>query len=143
MVRDFRKVAYTLNDGSVPLLYAAVDGTTTIEEWDVITITSGYAVKAWAASAKIAIAEYAVVSWDWQTEVGYYDPRYTIYEGTADANFAVTQRNSEVDLVVSGSDQLIDSGSSATDVFTILNSVNTGTVGSALNIKVRINKPIS
>ncbi len=62
--------------------------------------------------------------------------------GTSDANFADTDKGEEVDLVISGSAQLIDLGASVTDVLKVGVSESAGTVGSTSNVEVKINKPL-
>ncbi len=61
--------------------------------------------------------------------------------GTADANFAVTNKGTEVDLVGTTT-QLIDLGASATDVLKVSARDTAGTVGETTNVEVRINKPL-
>ena len=62
--------------------------------------------------------------------------------GDGDAAFAVTQKDTEVDLVVNGGVQQIDVGASSTDVLLIQARTDSGTAASASDIEVRINKPI-
>jgi hypothetical protein len=51
-------------------------------------------------------------------------------------------RDTEVDLVINTLVQQIDVGASTTDVFRIVGGTDAGTVGSASEIKIRLNKPI-
>ncbi len=63
--------------------------------------------------------------------------------GTADANFAVANLYTEVDVVINSGVQNIDLGASTTDVLRVIpNVVDTdlNTVGSPLNVLVTINK---
>ncbi len=76
------------------------------------------------------------------TEVLVVTDPAVIFEMTGDAVFADSMKATDVDMVGTAPDQLVDVGSSATGVFKILPDANAGTVGSAANIKVRINKPI-
>lgn len=70
------------------------------------------------------------------------DPRI-VYEGTLDANFAITDRGAIVDMVLSGADQLIDKGASAIDVFRIEDTSKAGVVGSTLDVRIKVNKGLS
>lgn len=142
-MRDFTVYKFLRNDWNEPLLMAHTDGSTTIEEWDAITITSGYVTKADATSTSIGIAENWVTSWDGNTEIYYYDPQAVIYEWTSDANFAITNRNTPVDLVINSTAGQIDLWASSTDVFKVLSGDEAGTVWSTSNVRVKINKPIA
>lgn len=113
---------------------------TVIEAGDFIALTSGLVVKASATSAAIAYCEGGAPAWVTEIQVNV-DPNLEL-SGTADANFAATNRGAEVDLVVSSGAQLIDIGASTTDVLKILPSADAGTVGSTTNVVVKINKPV-
>jgi len=70
------------------------------------------------------------------------DYSQAFFTGTADQVFATTNRNTEVDLVINSGVQEVDLWASTTDVFKVLGSVDAGTVGSDLNVKFKLNKPI-
>lgn len=113
---------------------------TVIEAGDVCELSSGLPVKGTATGAKLAYSPFACASGDTQIELTVGGD-FTL-EGTGDAAFAVTQKGSEVDLVVNSTVQQVDVGASSTDVFIIDISENAGTVGSASGIRFKINKPI-
>lgn len=110
---------------------------TVIEAGDLCELSSGLPVKATATGAKLAYSPFACASGDTQIELTLGND--FVLQGTGDAVFAVTQKGSEVDLVVNSSAQQIDVGESTTDVFVVDISENAGTVGSASNIRVKIN----
>lgn len=110
---------------------------TVIEAGDFVGITSGLIVKAGAATAKIAYCPNGAdgTTTDVEVTVGC---DFTL-TGTADANFAITDKGAEVDLVVNSTNQQVDLGSSSTDVLLVSIAQDAGTVGSASNVEVRIN----
>lgn len=110
---------------------------TVIEAGDIVAISSGLIVKADASSAKIAYAPAGAPSG--VTDIEVTEGCDFTLRGTGDANFAVAQKGTEVDLVVNSNAQQIDVGSSSTDVFIVSIDQNAGVVGSAANIEVRIN----
>ena len=138
MAADFKLVkSYT---GGMPTIDVPKASATVIEAGDMIELASGLAIKATATGAKIAYAPYGAIAGELVVKV--LDDRNAIFQGTGDANFAVAQRGTEVDLVVNTNAQQIDVGASATDVFVVDVSGDAGVVGAATNIRVRINKPI-
>ncbi len=108
-----------------------------IEAGDMVELSSGLPVKATASGAKIAYSPHASPNGDTQIELTVGND--FMLEGTGDAVFAVAQKGTEVDLVVNSTVQQIDVGTSSTDVFVVDISENAGTVGSASNIRVKIN----
>lgn len=110
---------------------------TVIEAGDMCELASGLPVKGTASGAKLAYSPFACASGDTQIELTVGND--FVLEGTGDAVFAVNQKGTEVDLVVNSTVQQIDVGSSTTDVFVVDISENAGTVGSAVNIRVKIN----
>lgn len=137
MAADFKLI--TSYVGGEPCLIIPKASATVIEAGDMVTVTSGLAVKAGAASAVIGFTPYGAIAGELSVKV--LDDKNAIFEGTGAANFAVAQRGTEVDM--SGTtDLLINSAASTTDVFKIDTSINAGTVGSTAKIIVRINKPI-
>ena len=123
----------------VPTVLATIASATVIEAGDMVTLDDGLIVKAGAASAAIAYAPNG--SADGETKIEVTVGNDFLLEGTADANFAVTQKGTEVDLVGTTT-LLIDVGESATDVLKVDISENAGTVGSVDNVRVKINKPL-
>lgn len=133
---DFR-----LKDGDfVRTVIAAKDSATVIEAGDLVALSSGLIVKAGAADT--AIAWCPAGGADGETTVEVTKGTDFTLVGTADANFAVTNRGAEVDLVVNTGVQQIDLGASTTDVFKVGFATDSGTAGSAENVEVLINKPI-
>lgn len=135
MAKDFE-----IKGGSdVKTIFAAKESATVIEAGDLVTMTSGYIVKAGAASTKLAYAPNGAGVGELQVEVTLGND-FTLV-GTADANFAITDKGAEVDLVGT-TNLLIDLGESTTDVFVVGIGTTAGTVGSTANVEVKINKPL-
>lgn len=97
-------------------------------------------VKAATGSTKIAWCPNGAASGVTDVEVSVGND-FTLV-GTSDANFAVTNRGAEVDMVVTDNVQLIDLGESTTDVFVVGIKAESGTAGSTSNVEVKINKPL-
>lgn len=133
--KDFKLVT-TYLDGQ-PMKTLAKDSATVIEAGDFVALASGLAIKATAASAKIAYAPYGAAAGETTVQI-LNDPKAE-FTGAGDAAFAVAQRGTEVDLVVNSTVQQIDVGASTTDVLIISVGEDAGVVGSTANIKVRIN----
>ena len=113
---------------------------TVIEGGDMVTLDAGgLVIKAVAASTQIAFTEVGSAVGD--TIITVVADERVQYKGTGDANFAKSQRGTEVDLVGTTT-QLIDLGTSATDVLKVVWGLNAGTVGATTDIIVTINKPI-
>lgn len=113
---------------------------TVIEAGDMVTMASDLIVKAGEASAKLALAVNGSAKGETSIEITEGND-FTVV-GTGDAVYADSYRGDEVDLVMSTNDQQIDVGTSSTKVFQIIGAEDSGTVGSASNIEVRINKPL-
>jgi hypothetical protein len=135
-VKDFKLV--TVYNSGEPMKTLAKASATVIEAGDMVALSSGLAIKAVAGSAKIAYSPYGAPAG--ATTVQILNDPEAEFVGTGDANFAVAQRGTEVDLVTNSNAQQIDVGSSTTDVFVISVGDDAGVVDSAANIKVRINK---
>lgn len=99
---------------------------------------NGYAIKAAAASTAVAYCPNGAPAGQLFAEVTIGNDFKLI--GTADANFALTDKGALADIV--DTTQLIDVSGNATDVLQVSPEVDAGTVGSTKNIKVKINKPI-
>jgi len=130
---DFRAI------GDYETILATIDTATVIEAGDVVGLTSGIVVKGIAAHTAIAFAPKG--SADGETEIEI-TKGYVELIGTADANFAVTDKGLYQDLIGTTT-LLIDLGTSTTDVFQVATDVDAGTAGSKLEVKVFINKPIT
>jgi predicted transcriptional regulator len=118
----------------------AIASATVIEAGDLVALSSGLIIKATAASTAIGYAPNG--SADGETEIDVTEGNDFTLQGTADAVFAATHRGTEVDIVVTDGVQYIDVGSSSKDVLKVGISKNAGTVDSANNVEVRINKPL-
>lgn len=134
---DFR---CTTADGSLKTVIAQKGSSTVIEAGDFVAIDTGLIIKATAASTALAYCPKGAPSGTTDVEVTRGND-FTL-RGTADANFAVANRGAEVDLVVTDNVQLIDLGSSSTDVLKVSIAEDAGVVGSTANVEVKINKPI-
>ena len=110
---------------------------TVIPAGDFAGMTSGLAVDAIDSTAKIAWCEKG--SADGETVCELTVGNDFVLEGTADANFAVTDKGAEVDLTAA---QLIDLGENTYKVLLVDISENAGTVDSKEKVRVRINKPL-
>lgn len=113
---------------------------TVIEAGDLVALSSGLIIKAVAGSTAIAYAPNG--AGDGETEIDVTVGNDFTLVGTADANFAVTNKGAEVDVVVNSNAQQIDLGASTTDVLKVGIGEDAGTVGAATNVEVRINKPL-
>ena len=103
--------------------------------------TANLAIVAGAATARLG---YLITDGpNGSLTVQVFDDPRIVYEGTADANFAITDRGAIVDMVLSGADQLIDKGASVTDVFRIEDTSKAGVVGSTLDVRIKVNKGLS
>lgn len=119
---------------------AAKASATVIEAGDLVAIDSGLIIKATKDSTALAYAPYGAGNGETKVEVTIGNDFSLI--GTADANFAVANKGTEVDVVVSDGAQLIDLGTSTTDVLKVAITEDAGTVGSTASVEVKINKPI-
>lgn len=113
---------------------------TVIAAGDLVGMTSGLIVKAGATTAELAYAPYGAAAGVTEVEVTLGNDFYLT--GPADAVFAVANKGTEVDVVMSGTTQQIDLGTSTTDVLKVGISSTAGVVDSASDIEVKINKPL-
>ena len=126
--------------GKVRTMLCTIATGTVIEIGDLVGMTSGLIVKADATTTKIARAMQASASGDTVIEVSKGRIEMTM---TGDAVFAVAYKGAEVDIAMDGADQQVDvTGGTAYKVLQIDESQNAGVVGSANDIKVRINRPL-
>ena len=134
---DFKVVGG--NDGLETTL-ATIASATVIEAGDPVVLDAGLIVKAGSTAAAIAYAPNG--SADGETKIEISKGNDFMLEGTGDGVFAVEYKGTEVDL--SGTTNLtIDvTGGNTYKVLKIDASENAGTVGSADNIRVKINKPL-
>lgn len=113
---------------------------TVIADNSLVSEDSGLIIAAVDASAKLAYCVGGAISGETTVDV-IIGNNFEI-EINADEAFAKTHRDTEVDLVVSGTEQKADLGASTTDAFRVVGDLTAGTVGSLSNVRVRINKPI-
>ena len=125
---------------TTPMITLDKASATVIEAGDMVGLTNGLAVKAGAATSKIAYAPFGAGDGDTEIQV-VADPN-ALYLGTADANFAVTDRGAEVDMVVTSSTQYVDIGASSTDVFLVYPGTDDNVATGATPVVVKINKPL-
>jgi len=131
---------FELKDGEqVRTKRCVIASATVIEYGDLVTLSSGLIIKAVAASTAVAWATEASAVGDTLIDVSVGDD-FTL-KGTADANFAVTDKGAEVD-IVGTTTQLIDLGASVTDVLKVGIGSDAGTAGATTDVEVRINKPL-
>lgn len=136
MAKDFR-----IKGGeAIRSTIANIATATVIEAGDLVTLSSGLIIKAVAASTAVAYAmkDHAANS---GTEIEVSVGNDFTLLGTADANFAITDKGLEVDLVGT-TNLLIDLGESTTDVLKVAIGKDAGTVGATTNVEVKINKPL-
>lgn len=135
--KDFTLYKY---DDTLPMVTLAKASATVIEPGDMVALSSGLAIKAVAASTAIG---YTIAgAGDGETEIQIVGDPDALYLGTADANFAVTDRGIECDLVGTTT-QLVDLGASTTDVFKVYPGTDDNQVAGATAVVVKINKPIN
>lgn len=131
---------FKIKDGEqVRTRRCAIASATVIEAGDLVTLTSGLITKAVAASTALGYAVEDSAVGDTLIDVTVGNDFSLV--GTADANFAVTDRGITCDLVGT-TNQLIDLGTSTTNVLQVGIGSDAGTVGSTSEVEVKINKPL-
>lgn len=113
---------------------------TVIEPGDLVTMTNNLIVKADENSTALAYAINGSAAGETSIEITEGND-FTLV-GTGDEVYSEDYRGDLVDLVVDNGTQQIDVGASTTDVFQIIGAEDSGVVGSASGIEVRINKPL-
>ena len=119
---------------------AEIASATVIEPGDMVTMTSNLIVKADENSTALAYAINGSAAGETSIEITEGND-FTLV-GTGDEVYSEDHRGDLVDLVMSTNDQQIDVGAKTTKVFQIIGAEDSGVVGSASNIEVRINKPL-
>ncbi len=119
---------------------AEIASATVIEPGDLVTMTSNLIVKADENSAALAYAINGSAAGETSIEITEGND-FTLV-GTGDEVYSEDYRGDLVDLVVDNGTQQIDVGATAKKVLQIIGAEDSGVVGSASNIEVRINKPI-
>jgi hypothetical protein len=137
MAKDFKVVG----DEQLRTVICTKESATVLEAGDIVDEDgAGNIAKADASSASIAYCPKGAPAGVTDVEVTVGND--FVLEGTGDAAFAAAIKGTEVDLVMSSTTQLIDVGTSSTDVFRVDISENAGAVGATTGIRVRINKPL-
>ena len=132
---------FKVKDGEqVRTIIAEKASATVIEAGDLVAISSGLIIKATAASTAIAYCPKGAAAGVTKVEISKGND-FTL-KATADAVFAKTHRGVNVDVVVTSNVQYIDIGTTSTEVLTVGVGQDSGVVGSASNVEVKINKPI-
>lgn len=129
-----------VGDEALRTAICPIASATVIEAGDLVEDSSGLIVKGTATGAKLAWSPKAKAAGTTQIECSRGNA--FLLKGTGDAVFAAAQRGTDVDLVVNSTNQQIDVGTSSTKVLTIDFAEDAGVVGSASNIRVKINLPI-
>lgn len=131
-------MAYTLVDGEqVRTKRVTIASATVIPAGEFAGISTGLAVDANAGTT--AIAWCPAGSADGETICELTIGTDFTLKGEADTNFAVTDKGINCDLTAA---QLIDLGTTSTEVLKVDISENAGTAGSTADVVVRINKPL-
>ena len=115
-----------------------VDTATVIAPGDLVALSSGVIIKAVAASTAVAFCPAGSATGEVICDVSVGN-NFTL-TGTADANFAVTDKGILCDIL--DTTQVIDIGTSSTDVLKVGMAEESGTVSAKTSIEVRINKPL-
>ena len=118
-----------------------IGNTTVIEAGDLVALSSGLIIKATATSAKVAVAMVAHASGD-GTEIECSEGPVRLRMDASDV-FAAAHRGVEYDIAVDENGKATINQSGTTyKVLMMSPDNNAGTVGSASNVEVIINKPI-
>jgi len=125
------------NGEQVRTVLAPKASATEIDAGRLVGMTSGLIVDANATTAEVAYLVRPAVDGETTCEVTVGND-FTLV-GTADANFAATDRGAIVDITAA---QLIDLGESSIDVLKVGISDTSGTVGSTASVEVKINLPL-
>lgn len=133
---DFKVVG----DEILRTVICTIASATVIEAGDMCELSSGLPIKGTATGAKLAYSPFACPNGDTQIELTVGND--FVLQGTGDAVFAVADKGALADMIVPGGAQQIDVSASSTDVFVVDISENAGVVGSANNIRFKINKPL-
>lgn len=134
---DFKIVHQGKSYGTVIATIASAE---VIEAGDLCEASSGLPVKATATGARLAFSPFASPSGDTQIELTVGND--FILEGAGDAAYAVADKGTAADLVVTSTVQLIDVSASSTNVFLVCMGQPDAVVGSTGNIRVVLLTPL-
>ena len=136
-MKDFKVVG----DEALRTVICTKESATVIEAGDFVDLdSSGYIAKADASSTAIAYCPKGAAAGTTDVEVTVGN-NFTL-EGTGDAAFSIAIKGITRDLVMSSTTQQIDVGTASTNVLRVDISKDAGVVGSAANIRVKIEKPL-
>ena len=124
-----------INSSKLRTVPVTIASATVIPAGDFAGMTSGLAVDAVNTTTALAWCPDGSADGETTCYLSTADSNL-IFEGTADAAFAVTDKNAEVDLTAA---QLIDIGESTYNVLLVDGSENAGTVGATTNVRVTVN----
>ena len=119
---------------------AEIASETVIEAGDMVGMDSNLIVKADHSTGALAYAINGSAAGETSIEITEGND-FTLV-GTGDDVYSEDYRGDLVDLVMSTNDQRIDVETSSKKVFQIIGAEDSGVVGSASGIEVRINKPL-
>ena len=119
---------------------ATIASETVVEAGDLVELDTGIVIKATATAAAVAFAPQGSVDGETEIEIS---KGYVELVGTGDAVFANSYKGTEVDLSGSTNLKIDVTGGTTYKVLLIASSTDAGTVDSADDIKVFINKPIT
>lgn len=131
---------YVVSDETLRTVICTIASATVIEAGDLCEYSAGLPVKATETGAALAYSPAASAAGDTQIELTVGND--FVLSGLANAVFDVAYKGTEVDLIVDTGVQEVNVGASVTDVFVVDISENAGVVGSARDVRVRINKPV-
>jgi hypothetical protein len=129
---------FRFHDGEkIRLTRCAIETATVIEAGDLVTMTSGYIVKAVAASTAVAFCPDGHAANSGTSVEVTVGNDFTL-KGTADANFAITDKG--VVCNIDDTTQVIDlNATGETDLLKVSIAEDGGVVGSTEDVVVRIN----
>jgi hypothetical protein len=131
---------YKLRDGEkVRLTRAAIETATVIEAGDLVAMSSGYIIKAVAASTAVAWCPDGHVANSGTSVEVTVGNDFTL-RTTSDTAFSITHKGQEYD--INDTTQTIDIAASTLDVLKVGIGEDAGVVGSTSDVTVKINKPI-
>ena len=119
---------------------AEIASETVIEPGDLVGMDSNLIVKADHSTGALAYAINGSAAGETSIEITEGND-FTLV-GTGDDVYSEDYRGDLVDLVMATNDQRIDVETSSKKVFQIIGAEDSGVVGSASGIEVRINKPL-
>lgn len=111
-----------------------------IEPGDLVALESNLIVKADAANTAIAYSINGSADGETSTEITVGND-FTLV-GTGDRVWSEDYRGDSCDVVMSSTTQTVALATSSTNVFQVIGAEDSGVVGSASNVEVKIAKPI-